>query len=340
MPAKTRVGWQVCEARELKEFLAEHWGVTLPVQKFWEQNGRCFLLVTMKPSLKTPIAIAATALFSLVVAKTSFAATTTVLVGSGGDIFTPSSVSISVNDSVVWDWKGSFHSTTSGTNGVKGDDNGVPSGLWDSGVITAINDLFTNTFTSAGTFTYYCSIHYPLGMTGLVLVASSTLPPSLAITRPVNGAVFAAPANVSIQAGVTNGSGTVTNVQFLVNDSVVASENSGPFSTVANNLAAGAYTLSAIAKDSSGLSATNSVDISVVTPMTVNLTNGSRLSRTDFEFSYSADIGLDYVVLRSEDLMMWVPLATNMAASNPVVFDDSNATNSLDFYRVGRLPNP
>lgn len=294
----------------------------------------------MKASLKTAIAIVATALLWLAFAQNSSAATTAVLVGSGGDVFTPSTVSISVNDSIIWEWKSTFHSTTSGTNGAPGDDNGVPSGLWDSGVMTTTNNLFTNTFTSAGAFAYYCSIHYPFGMTGLVLVASSTLPPSLAITNPSNGAVFAAPANVTIQAGVTNGSGAVTNVQFLVNDSLVASENSGPFSTVANNLTAGAYTLSAVAQDSNGLSATNSVDISVITPTTVSLMNGFRTSGTDFEFSYSADIGLNYVVQRSEDFMTWIPLATNTAASNPVIFDDSNATNSLDFYRVERLPNP
>jgi hypothetical protein len=45
-------------------------------------------------------------------------------------------------------------------------------------------------------------------------------------------------------------------------------------------------------------------------------------------------------VQRSADLFNWIPLATNKAANNPVVFDDPNATNSIGFYRVGRLPNP
>lgn len=298
------------------------------------------MLALMKASFKTVIAIVATALFCVTTAQNSFAATNTVLVGSGGLIFTPSTVSISVNDSIIWNWQGAPHTTTSGTNGTPGDDNGVPSGSWDSGDVFSTPHFFTNTFTSPGAFTYYCSFHFSEHMTGLVLVASTTLPPSLAITSPLNGAVFAAPANVTIQAGVTNGSGPVTNVQFLVNDSLVASENSGPFSAIANNLIAGDYTLSAIAQDSNGLSATNSVGISVITPMTVLLTNGSRLDSGDFQFSYSADIGLNYVVQRSEDLMTWISLDTNMAASNPVVFDDSNATNDLDFYRVGLLPNP
>lgn len=294
----------------------------------------------MKNTLKTAAAMIASALFCTVLVQKSSAATTTVLVGSGGDVFTPAIVSINVNDSIIWNWQGPAHSTTSGTNGVPGDDNGVPSGSWDSTIIFSTPHFFTNTFTSAGTFDFYCSEHYFLGMTGQVLVASSLVPPSLAITNPLNGAAFAAPANVTIQAGVTNGSGTVTNVEFLVNNGLLASENSGPFSTTANSLAAGAYTLSAIAKDNNGLSATNSVDINVVTPVRVLLTSASRASGTGFQFSYSANVGLSYVVQRSTDLMTWLSLGTNTAASSPVVFDDSNATNGIDFYRVWLLPNP
>ena len=69
-----------------------------------------------------------------------FGATVTVFVGNtnlsglAADVFVPPSTNISVNDQVVWVWEGLNHSTTSGTNGVAGDDNGVPSGLWGSGV--------------------------------------------------------------------------------------------------------------------------------------------------------------------------------------------------------------
>jgi plastocyanin len=290
----------------------------------------------MKNPLRTTAAIIAAVFFCAPFAQRSSAATTNVIVGLGGfDVFSPSVVNISPNDSVVWIWTNTFHSTTSGTNGVHGDDNGVPSGLWDSGVIGSLPFSFTNTFTTAGAFSYYCKIHYFVGMTGQVLVG-----PSITITNPLNGTVFATPANVAIQAAVISGRGNVTNVQFLLNNALLASENSGPFSTIASNLAAGNYTLSAIAQDDGGLSATNAVGISVINPMTVMLMNSSRPSGTNFQFSYSADVGLNYVVQRSADLIGWIPLITNTAASNPVVFDDSNATNSLDFYRVGRLPNP
>ena len=305
--------------------------------KFWEQTRLYPLLNLVKAHLKTTIVILATALFSVAVAQNSPAATTTVQVGPGfTDTFNPSTVSISVNDSVIWDWQGTFHSSTSGSPP------GSPDGLWDSGLITSTPHFFTNKFTAAGTFPYYCQYHYFYGMTGEVNVSSAVVatPPTLALTTPKNGTALAAPANVSVQASVTNGSGTVTNVQFLVNNNPLASQNTGPYSATTNIPTAGSYLLTAIALDNGGLAATNSVTITVVTPQPVSMLSFSRSSDTHFQFAYSADVGLNYVVQRSPDMMTWIPVATNKAANSPVLFDDPNATNSFDYYRVGRLPNP
>src|SRR5437899_2325559 len=67
--------------------------------------------------------------------------------------FSPTTVAINVNDSVVWTWNsdGISHSTTN------------TMGFWFSGVHSA-PFTFTNRFTSAGSFPYYCTIH-PATMT-------------------------------------------------------------------------------------------------------------------------------------------------------------------------------
>ena len=292
--------------------------------------------ILKKFAIAAAIAVAS---FLITSTQTASAATANVAVGLGGDVFSPNKTTISVNDSVIWTWDGNFHSTTSGTNDVHADDNGLPGGLWDSSVNNSPH-TFTNTFPAAGIFSYYCSIHYSIGMTGTVVVVGASTPPTIGITNPLNGSIFAAPATVTIQASVTNGTANVTNVQFLSGTALLASENSGPFSTTANNLAAGNYTLSAIALDGNGLSATNTVAISVVTPVTVSLTNVFKLSGTNFQFSYPANIGLGYVVQRSTNLITWISLSTNTASSNPVVYVDLTATNTPNFYRVGRMPNP
>lgn len=166
-------------------------------------------------------------------------------------------------------------------------------------------------------------------------------PPSLAITNPPPGAVFAAPANVAIQAAATNGSGTVTNVQFLVGSAVLTNETAAPFAATAANLAAGSYPLSAIATDNNGMSATSSVSVSVVNPVPINLTSPMRLSSSNFQFNYSANVGLQYVVQRSANLLAtnWLGVATNTAAASSMSFTDTTATASPEFYRVARLPN-
>ncbi len=293
-----------------------------------------------------PVAAVTASLFCLA-ALNGFGATTNVTIGNPTDKFSPAVVSINVGDQVIWTWAATFHSTTSGTNGVAGDDNGVPSGLWNSGVYTGAltpPHTFTNTFNTPGSYAFFCSIHYaaPNFMTGAVLVASSSLPPTVSITNPVSGAVFAAPANVTMQASASESGGSITNVQFLVGPSVLANVTTPPFFATANNLSTGGYTLSAITSDGNGVTATSSVPISVVTPLTVALTNGAAMAGTNFQFSYLVNTGLSYVVQRSASLSPpnWISLATNVAASNPVVFVDTRATNSPNFYRVGRMPNP
>ena len=272
-------------------------------------------------------------------APASVAATATVSVGSAFLAFTPATTNINVGDRVIWVWGGTFHSTTSGT--VSGTV-ATPNGLWESGLITTTPHSFTNTFNSAGTFPYYCSFHFNSGMKGTVIVTAPNSSPTVAITNPVNNAVFAASANVTIQASAADSDGSVTNVQFLVGSTVLANSAIAPFAAVTNNLAPGAYTLFAIAADNNGAKATNSVAINVVTALAPAISGPQSSPPANFQFTYAANIGLRYVVERSAELAStsWTPVITNTAISNPQSFVDTNATNNPGFYRVRLLPNP
>jgi len=263
-------------------------------------------------------------------APSNFAATATVLAGSGSlNVFVPATTNINAGDRVVWVWNGlNAHSSTSDT------------GLWDSGPIVSAPHSFTNTFNSAGTFPYHCSNPFHATMTGSIIVTAPNTPPAVSITNPVSGTVLSEPASVTIQASATD-NGTVTNVQFLVGSTVLTNKASAPFFAVTNNLPAGDYILAAIASDNLGAKATNTVNISVVTQLPLVI-GAPQLSTPSFQFNYTANTGLTYIVQRSTDLTVpdWTSIFTNKAASNPVVFVDDQATNSLGFYRVGRLPNP
>lgn len=268
-----------------------------------------------------------------------FAATVTVFVGNtnlsgfAADVFVPPSTNINVNDSVIWDWEGLSHSTTSGTNG-------SPSGLWDSGVVSHPH-FFTNTFTSAGNYLYYCSIHVAFNMTGVVSVAAVSLPPAVSITNPANGGTLAAPASFTLAATASSSSG-ITNVQFFQGAASLGNITTAPYSVPVNSLAAADYAFSAVASDNGGLTATNSITVHVVTPVAIVLSAPQFFPPSDFRFNYTANPGLSYIIQRASSLSTgsWTTLRTNVAGSSPELYDDQTASGNPAFYRVGRLPNP
>jgi plastocyanin len=268
-----------------------------------------------------------------------FAATTNVVVGSSGgaDIFTPNIVNINVGDTIIWTWAGNFHTTTSGNAG-------TPSGFWDSGTTPQNAGFsFTNTLGSAGSYPFFCRIHFgsPTFMTGLVNVASVSLPPSVTITNPPNGATLSAPASFTLAANASGSSG-ITNVQFFQGAASLGNVPTAPYSVPVNSLTAADYTFSAVASDNTGLTATNAITVHVVTPVGIILSGAQFLPPADFRFNYTANPGLSYIVQRSSSLSSgsWTTLSTNVAGSSPVLFDDSTASGNPAYYRVGRLPNP
>jgi len=251
------------------------------------------------------------------------------------DTFTPAVANIAAGDSVIWNWIESNALTTHNSTSTNA------AFLWSSGTHPKPFS-FTNAFPNAGTFPYQCTIHVTFGMTGSVVVTGANQPPTVTVTNPVNGAVYASPANVTIRASASDADGTVTNVQFLVDANVLTNKAAAPFSAVTNNLAVGSHTLSAIASDNNGATATNQVTISVVAPVSMVFSAPNLLPPGKFRFTYAANTGLNYVVQRSTNLLSagWIPLITNMAASSSVNFTDVDATTPYEFYRVGRLPNP
>jgi plastocyanin len=248
--------------------------------------------------------------------------------------FNPADVTINVNDQILWTWADiDLHSSTSGANL-------TPDGLWDSGLMAQQGFTFSLTFTNAGSFPYFCSYHL---FTGSVTVQGASVPPSVAITAPTNGAVFAAPWTGTIQATVSVTGATVSKVDFLAGATPLGTVTNPPAnpSFTVTNLPAGSYTLTAVATDSMGATKTSAgVGITVVTPGAIVLSSPKRLSASAFQFSYSATPGLGYVVLRSGALPNLAPISTNTATSNTVSFLDNNATGPANFYRVRLVPNP
>jgi len=163
--------------------------------------------------------------------------------------------------------------------------------------------------------------------------------PTVSITNPVAGAVFSAPATLKLGATAAVSSGTVTNVAFFAGATLLGAAQTSPFKTTSSSLAAGNYSLTAVAT-AAGISTTSTVvNVSVVAPVAVS-NSVPAVAGGHFSFSYSANVGLAYVIQRSADLIHWSPVSTNVASSNPVHFADTATVGAAGFYRVVRQPNP
>ena len=104
------------------------------------------------------------------------AADQTVNVGPG-IAFSPANVTVAPGEKVTWVWAGVFHSSTS--------DSQIGAEVWDSGIIST--GSFSHTFTTPGTYPYYCRVHsFPGGtaMNGSVQVLGAVTPTPTATPPP------------------------------------------------------------------------------------------------------------------------------------------------------------
>ena len=82
---------------------------------------------------------------------------------TGSFVFSPKGLSINVGDTVVWvntaaSTSGIDHTVTSATN------------AWTSSAPLGPGQTFHVTFSTAGTYNYYCKFHYTIGMKGQIVV--------------------------------------------------------------------------------------------------------------------------------------------------------------------------
>ncbi|HEY6250260.1 MAG TPA: Ig-like domain-containing protein, partial [Candidatus Angelobacter sp.] len=90
------------------------------------------------------------------------------------------------------------------------------------------------------------------------------VPPVTSITSPTSGATFTAPATITISANASDSDGTVTRVAFFASGTQIGVATTAPYTITWSNVAAGSYSLTSVATDNAGLTATsNPVSIRV-----------------------------------------------------------------------------
>ncbi len=103
-----------------------------------------------------------------------------------------------------------------------------------------------------------------------ITVTTTNVLPTVSITSPANNATFNAPANITINATANDSDGTVSKVEFFQGSTKLGEDLSAPYSFSWNSVAAGSYTLTAVATDNDGgVTTSGPIAISVMTTTTV-----------------------------------------------------------------------
>lgn len=157
------------------------------------------------------------------------------------------------------------------------------------------NQIFIGTGTISGTDQYRVTWNSaPSGKYALTAVATDNSgvtttsnpvnimindPPVVSLLNPANGALFNAPATITLTSNASDGDGSIQQVSFYRNGSLIGTSHTtgaNQFSISWSNVAAGSYSLTAVATDNLGGTTTSApVNVVVNAPPTVSLTSPS-----------------------------------------------------------------
>lgn len=163
--------------------------------------------------------------------------------------------------------------------------------------------------------------------------ASPNTPPTSSITSPSNGATFTAPASIAINASASDANGSVVRVDFYSGTQLLGSDTSSPYSFTWSSVAAGTYSLTAVARDDAGAS-TSSAAVSV----TVSGATAPPVTRVAFtpslDHATATVTSYSVAIRRAADAVTVAPVATkDVGKPSPVngeiTVDISDIVNPL-----------
>lgn len=97
--------------------------------------------------------------------------TMTVNVGQGGNVFVPQNVTINVGDTIRWVWATGNHNVVSGTGGTADNKFCSPNNQTCATTpVSAAGATYSFTFTTKGSYPYFCRPHVGAGMVGTITV--------------------------------------------------------------------------------------------------------------------------------------------------------------------------
>lgn len=96
--------------------------------------------------------------------------------------------------------------------------------------------------------------------------------PEVSISSPLDNAQYDEGSNITLAASASDADGSISNVAFYVNGSLLNTDTSAPYETQIADTAVGSYAIEAVATDNDGLTAMSQVNITVTPISTADLT--------------------------------------------------------------------
>jgi len=122
---------------------------------------------------------------------------------------------------------------------------------------------FTWSNVPAGSYTFSAVAHDNGGAAttsdarSVTVNSTANNPPTVSLTSPPDAAGFTAPASITISADAADSDGSIVRVDFYAGSTLIGTSSTAPYSITWSNVAAGAYSLTAVATDNSGASTTS-----------------------------------------------------------------------------------
>lgn len=128
-----------------------------------------------------------------------------------------------------------------------------PAASYDLVRVPAAKTIYTNGMAfrvdGNGGFTYTASLDFNRSGYDYLVITPGVFLPSVTITNPVNGSLYEAVTNLSIQAAASARSGNITKVEFYNGASKIGEATNAPYSVTWTNVYAGSYEVKAVATD-------------------------------------------------------------------------------------------
>jgi hypothetical protein len=204
---------------------------------------------------------------------------------------------------------------------------------------TVTNPPFTLNLTNlaSGTYTFraVATDNLDQASTSAPVSFTASLAPNVTLTNPASATMFSHPGQITLGAAASDPDGTVSTVGFFANGTLLSQVGGTTFTSQWNNVALGAYAVTAVATDNSGVKQTSApVNISVVLVPRMDVAR----TGTNVLVSVSGETNKSYRVDVSTNFVTWTPFQTNLATNGLILLLDTNTAPIRRFYRALPLP--